>query len=237
MIRLQKKAKRIGILFVVLVLIVAICSSVWVFRQAKASKTYDEKVAAFSEENPKLEKGQIVFVGDSITAGYPLQLYYHNLNLKTYNRGISGDTTSWLLTRLQTSLIDIAPSKIVLMIGTNDINLGKSAEEIAQNYQSILDLIASALPDSDVWCVSVIPQNDQYSDQAQENNKRIQETNQKIENLAAIYGYQYVNLYDELTDKDGLLKRRYSTDGLHLNLWGYCVWTDVMKAHLHEEGK
>lgn len=230
--RLRKNAKRIGIIFLVLALVVVACISVFAIRKDKASKTYDEKVAAFSEENSKLKKGQIVFLGDSITAGYPLQLYYHNLNLKTYNRGISGDTTNWLLTRLQTSLIDIAPSKIVLMIGTNDINLGKSAEEIAQNYQSILHLISSELPDVEVFCVSVIPQNKKYSQTAQENNARIQETNREIESLASAYGYQYVNLYDKLTDKDGTLKRSYSTDGLHLNFWGYCVWTDVLKERL-----
>ena len=46
------------------------------------------------------------------------------------------------------------------------------------------------------------------------------------------YGYEYVNLYDELVDTDGLLKRGYSTDGLHLGRKGYEVWTRVMKPFL-----
>lgn len=230
--RLQKISKRIGIIVLVLVLAVVASIVVLALIKDKDSKTYDEKVAAFADENPSLEKGQIVFLGDSITAGYRLGYHYRGFDLEVYNRGISGDTTNWLLARLQISLIDIAPSKIVLMIGTNDINLGKSVEEIAQNYQSILQLISSTLPDAEVWCVSIIPQNNKYSAQAQENNERIQETNRQIEHLASAYDYQYVNLYDEMIDKDGLLKRSYSTDGLHLNFWGYCVWTDVLKERL-----
>ena len=167
-------------------------------------------------ENPALEQGQIVFIGDSITARYTLPNYYRNLDLKVYNRGISGDTTDWMLTRLQISLLDPAPSKIVLMIGTNDINYGKSAEEIAQSYENLLGLIASELPDTEVFCVSIIPQNKSFSKDAQQNNIRIQETNQEIERLASSHDYTYVPLYDKLTDKNGYLKRSCSPDGLHL---------------------
>lgn len=230
--RFRKKSKRIAIIILALLLVAATGIAVFELTKEKGTKTYDEKVAAFANENSSLEKGQIVFLGDSITAGYRLGVHYRNSDLETYNRGISGDTTDWLLTRLQTSLFDLAPSKIVLMIGTNDINLGKRPEEIAKNYESILNLIASELPDAEVWCVSIIPQNNKYSAQTQENNRRIQETNREIERVASTYGYQYVNLYDRLTDKEGFLRRGYSTDGLHLNFWGYCVWTDVMKEHL-----
>ena len=230
--RFRKKSKRIAVIVLALLLVVAAGIAVFELTKAKGVKTYDEKVAAFANENPSFEKGQIVFLGDSITAGYRLGVHYRNLDLKTYNRGISGDTTDWLLTRLQTSLLDIAPSKIVLMIGTNDINMGRSTEEIAQNYENILQLISSELPDAEVWCVSIIPQNNKYSAQAQKNNGCIQETNREIERLAGSYGYQYVNLYSRLTDKNGLLRCIYSTDGLHLGFLGYCVWTDVMKEHL-----
>ena len=230
--RFRKKSKRIAVIVLALLLIIAAGIFAFEMSKEKGAKTYDEKVAAFANENCLLEKGQIVFLGDSITAGYHLGVHYRNLNLETYNRGISGDTTDCLLMRLQTSLLDIAPSKIVLMIGTNDINMGRSAEEIAQNYGRILQLISSELPDAEVWCVSIIPQNNQYSAQAQKNNGCIQETNCEIECIAESYGYQYVNLYSRLTDKNGLLRRIYSTDGLHLGFLGYCVWTDVMKEHL-----
>lgn len=200
--------------------------------RSKRKMTYEEKVAAFVEQNSAFETGQTVFVGDSITEGYFLPLYYHNADFKVYNRGISGDTTGWLLARLQPSLLELAPSRIVLMIGTNDINMGKNEDEIAEAYATILKLIASNLPMAEVFCVSVIPQNTKFSQNAPQNNARIQKLNQKIEQLASHHNYTYINLYDKLTDKNGLLKRIYSPDGLHLGVLGYAVWTDAMKEYL-----
>ena len=213
-------------------LVVAAIIGIFIMKYAKRTVTYEEKLENFISENPSLEKNQIVFIGDSITAGYRLNRYYRNLNAETYNRGISGDTTDWMTARLQISLFDLAPSKIVLMIGTNDINGGKSADEIAANYENILCLIASNLPNTKVCCISIIPQNKEYSTEAPENNLRIQETNKKIELLSKSFGYEYVNLYDSLTDESGLLKRNCSSDGLHLNQKGYRIWTQAMKEFL-----
>ena len=228
------KNRKIMIIIIIALVILATCATliIWKWNLNNKSLTYEEKVEAFALENSKLTSGQIVFIGDSITAGYNLERNYSDLSLEVYNRGISGDTSDWMLTRMQVSVLDIKPSKIVLMIGTNDINGGKSPEEIAQNYENILSLIALNLPDTEVFCVSVIPQNTKFSKNAAENNLLIQKTNEKIRGLVQEYGYEYVNLYDELVDADGLLKRGYSTDGLHLGRKGYDVWTRVMKPFL-----
>lgn len=228
---MSNKHKVVAFVLVVLFLVLSIATASFIWN--KKSMTYDEKVAGFASENSKLEKGQIVFIGDSITAGYKLNLHYFDSTLKTYNRGISGDTTDWMLSRIQVSLLDLEPSKIVLMIGTNDINANKSAEEIALNYDAILALISSKLPDAEVICISIIPQNTTYSDDAEENNLRIRQTNEKIEALSSSYGYEYINLYDNLTDDAGLLKQGYSRDGLHLNFRGYIAWTKALKDRLY----
>lgn len=229
---LRKISKRTTLLLVAFFLTVTAIIGIFIMKYSKGTTTYEEKLENFISENSSFEKNQIVFIGDSITAGYRLNRYYPNLNLKTYNRGISGDTTDWLTTRLQISLFDLVPTQVILMIGTNDINGGKNAEEIASNYQHILSLIASNLPNTEVCCVSIIPQNKEYSQSASENNLRIKETNTKIEELARSFGYEYVNLFDRLIDENGFLKRNYSSDGLHLNQKGYRVWTEVMKEFL-----
>ncbi len=227
--RSRRISKRMTALLVSFFLAVAVIIGIFIMKYAKGTITYEEKLENFASENSSLEKNQIVFIGDSITAGYRLNRHYRDLKLKTYNRGLSGDTTDWLTTRLQISLFDLVPTQVVLMIGTNDINSGKSAEEIAANYEHILSLIASNLPNAKVCCISIIPQNTEYSQSASENNLRIKETNKKIEVIAQSFGYEYVNLFDRLTDENGLLKRKYSSDGLHLNSKGYRVWTEAMK--------
>ena len=83
-----------------------------------------------------------------------------------------------------------------------------------------------------MWCVSIIPQNTDHSEHAAGNNATICETNEKIKVLADSYGCEYVDLYPSLTDENGLLDGKYSSDGLHLNRKGYAVWTGVMKELL-----
>ena len=54
----------------------------------QANDYYNNKVMSFGVQNANLSKGQIVFVGDSITDLYPLDDYYADLDLACYNRGI-----------------------------------------------------------------------------------------------------------------------------------------------------
>lgn len=225
--------KRIIILTAVLLLAAVVLTAlIFFFVEKSKPQTYEEKVAAFVEKNPALKQGQIVFIGDSMTERYKLDRAYKDLDLEVYNRGISGDTATWLQARLGVSLFDLAPSKVVLMIGTNDINYGRSAEEIAGDYESILHLIRQNLPDAKIWCVSIVPQNTDYSEGAAQNNAQIREANEKIKALACSYGLEYVDLYSLLVDENGLLNGAYSTDGLHLNRRGYAVWTNALKERL-----
>jgi lysophospholipase L1-like esterase len=39
---------------------------------------------------------------------------------------------------------------------------------------------------------------------------------------------QYINIYDELIDKDGSLNLKYTTDGIHLNPEGYEIYLNFI---------
>ena len=228
----MKRTKIITVAIIFLLTVAILAHLIFALTARGRSRTYEEKVAAFAKENSALKRGQIVFIGDSMTARYKLNRHYNDLELAVYNRGISGDTATWLQARLQTSLLELAPSKIVLMIGTNDINYGKSAQEIANDYENILRLIRQDLPNAEIFCVSIIPQNTDYSQDALSNNTRICESNEKIKALANSYEFEYIDLYSLLVDEGGLLNGKYSADGLHLNNKGYAVWTGTIKERL-----
>ncbi len=200
-------------------------------------KYYDDKCSAFAMQNTNLSKGQIVFIGDSITDLCPLDDYYQDLPLACYNRGIGGDTTEGVLKRLQVSLFDIAPTKIVLMIGTNDVDGGKSEEYILSNYEKIICEIKKELPQVELYCMSIIPQNEvleSYSElDTQANNVKIISINQKIKVLAENSGATYVDLYPMLLGSEGNLNKAYSDDGLHLNANGFVVWSTLIKPYLY----
>lgn len=195
---------------------------------------YDQKVAAYSVENANFSKGQIVFIGDSITDLYHLNDYYNDLPLATYNRGIGGDTTQGVINRLKVSLYDIAPSEIVLMIGINDLNGGISSQTIINNYQTIINGIKTNLPDAKLFTMGIAPLaiSFNYGDILAKNNQIIA-INSEIKVLSEAKGYTHVNLYDSLKrDDENALKEEYTIDGIHLSEAGFAVWTNLLKPLL-----
>lgn len=198
---------------------------------------YNNKCYAFKVENLNLAKGQIVFIGDSITDFCPLDEYYSDLDKATYNRGIGGDTTDGVLKRLQLSLFDIAPSKIVLMIGINDINGGKSNEYVLRNYEKILQQIKDKLPSTEVYCMSILSLNIHITDTIpsyhfQEKIKQVKLINPQIQTLAENFGYTYLDLFSLTIDENDNLKAEYTDDCLHLNSAGFTVWASLIKPYL-----
>ena len=77
------------------------------------------------------DRGAVVFFGDSITQGWG-SLAKDFPNLKVANRGISGDTTRGLRTRLQGDVLDVQPKAVSMLIGTNDLDQGGEPEVVAK---------------------------------------------------------------------------------------------------------
>jgi acyl-CoA thioesterase-1 len=101
----------------------------------------------------------ILFLGDSITAGYGLdvsqaypeliqkKIQSHGWNFKTINAGQSGDTTAGGLARLDWLLrnrIDV----LVLELGANDGLRGLPVPQIRKNLQSIIDRTKAHYPEA-----------------------------------------------------------------------------------------
>ena len=202
--------------------------------QYNAQDYYDKKLVQFEMENANLAKNQIVFIGDSITDLYHLDDYYQDLPLKTYNRGIGGDVTGCLVNRLKTSLYDLQPSKVVLMIGINDINGGVSKETILENYQNILKGINTNLPTTKLFVMSILPINDLLSGavDVDKSNEMVIDINSKIKDRVVSYPYEYLDLFSLVKDENNKLKKEYSDDGIHLNDEGFKVWTNLVKPSL-----
>ena len=238
----KKDITYLSAISVLLIIIIALSVSLYWANVKKfswqANDYYNNKVMSFGVQNANLSKGQIVFVGDSITDLYPLDDYYADLDLACYNRGIGGDTTSGVINRLQVSIFDLEPSKIVLMIGTNDVNGGVAFDKIISNYRIILDEIKKNQPTVELYFVSVIPQNEVLRGSngfdVTKNNETIKNINKEIKNLCDEYGYTYVDMFLDLLDEEGYLHKDMSDDGLHLNSNGFEVWTLLLKPYLEK---
>lgn len=195
---------------------------------------FKARVEDFKVFNQFAEPGGTVFVGDSITQEFNLSEYFPNL--KTYNRGIGGDTTVGLLTRLEESVFALNPKQLVLQIGTNDFSvLQLEAPTTIHNLTQIVDRIHQRLPSLPIVLVSVYPLHEptlnlgRIDPKTFRKNARIQAINEGLNQIPNIH---YVNLYDALVDKDGQLNMRLSRDGLHLNAEGYKIVAKMLNSFL-----
>ena len=206
---------------------------------AEMQEYYDNKCQSFATQNANSARGQIVFVGDSITDLYILDDHYSDLPLACYNRGIGGDTTAGVLKRLDVSVLDLEPSIVVLMIGTNDINGGLSEKGILERYSRIIEKIRSALPDARLYCMSITPENaeiEKYTAiKLADTTAKILRINPELRRIAEEKGATYLDLFSLLADENGHLIREYSDDGLHLNYNGLSVWTELLKPYFLNE--
>ncbi|CAM1366939.1 GDSL-type esterase/lipase family protein [Tenacibaculum xiamenense] len=87
-----------------------------------------------------MTKKKIVCLGDSLTEGYGVDiskrwstLLSEDLNLEIINAGISGDTTSGMLSRFYETVARHKPNYVIIMGGTNDIWLNIPDNEIIGN--------------------------------------------------------------------------------------------------------
>jgi len=175
----------------------------------------------------KLEKGDIIFLGDSITEyGQWEELMAHP---KVKNRGIAGDT-SWGLMRRLDGITESQPSSIFLMIGVNDF-LFTNNREIIDNYHKIVQQIKTQAPECQLILQSILPINAQEKNTVFD-NKRILEVNQAIQSIAKSEGLVYLDIHQKLLDDDGQLAAKFTADGVHINGKAYSIWKSIVTPYI-----
>jgi lysophospholipase L1-like esterase len=155
--------------------------------------------------------GAVVFLGDSITQGWN-SLAKDFPNLHVANRGIGGDITSGVLYRLQTDVLSLNPSGIVLLIGTNDIGDGADPADVAANIRLILLAIKNFNPSLKVIVCNIMPTED-----GKPGVEKIKEANELVE--------QFVKTEPNFVMCD--------TFGIYLDGQGHQIAADFKPDHLH----
>jgi lysophospholipase L1-like esterase len=190
----------------------------------------DEKLKA-----QPAEQGRVVFLGDSITDGWKLNVSFPG---KPYvNRGISGQVTSQMLVRMYPDVIDLKPAAVALLAGTNDIarnNGPTTAAMIEENVMAITEL-AQAHGIKVVLC-SVTPIADYGRVKMSEGRPPadILKINAWMKAYAAKAGAIYCDYFSALADENGALKPNISMDGLHPNEAGYKLMAPVVQAAIDQ---
>ena len=132
------------------------------------------------------------------------------------------------------------PTKVFLLIGTNDIDLDKSDKYIINNIIKIINNIKKKRPKTKIYIESIYPVNNTNDSKINHatvgirNNKRIIKLNKKIKAYCDKNNYTYIDVYSNLVDKDGNLKIEYTEEGLHLTNLGYLKVTKILYPYLED---
>ena len=185
----------------------------------------------------QVEEGatSVVFLGDSLTEEGNWSAYFGKSTIK--NRGIGGDRTYNVLSRLD-GVIRLAPEKLFLMVGVNDLGEGRKIPEIVADYSKILERITKELPAAKVFVQSALPISTRRLDGAPDTitNARIMSLNQELKKLAQQYKMTYIDLYPLMLNQRGDLMDDATYDGLHLSAKGYKIWMGAVAQYVREGG-
>ncbi|WP_025724525.1 SGNH/GDSL hydrolase family protein [Acholeplasma granularum] len=179
---------------------------------------------------------KIVFMGDSITAGFKLLSNYENI----INMGVGGNKTTETIPLVKNLRLH-QPDIVVLMIGINDFLCNVRYFDhgytipFYKTYDALIDLISVNLPRTNLYLVSMLPMNSRSEGQlTKENvleyNKDIYFINKFIKHQAKAYKATYLDLYSKFI-VDGYLNPHYTIDGIHLSELGYETYLEFLKEN------
>ena len=197
-------------------------------------KKLEEKKKAIKKEN-------IVFLGDSITYQYDLDHFYPEV--PHVRSGVNGYCTDDIIDHMEDFVYIYNPTKVVLLIGTNDIRFKDyDNEELVSQIKKIVTLIKKNRKTAKIYVESIYPVNKESDDKkisqsmvGTRDNKRIIEVNKLLKEMCEEEEINYIDVYDELTDESGNLNIDYTIEGLHLSVKGYEVLTERLKKELEIE--
>lgn len=179
--------------------------------------------------------GGTVFYGDSITELCDLDKYYPEISVK-YNCGVAGITSKMLLNFVDEGVIKYQPSKVVIMIGTNDLGntVMESPRDIALNVKEMIEIIHYNCMDAKIYLVAAIPclesmHGYKASGSGIRSNDVLKMIYKEYKNVIPYDYVTFINPFMNLCNKNGQPIENYFVDGLHINDQGYQVYTSVIK--------
>ncbi len=208
----------------------------------------EKKHESFNEIS-KLGEAQLVFLGDSITAGWSGKgkAAWERVwaPMKAVNFGIGGDRTEHILWRLQNGNYDgLKPKLTVLMIGTNNTgHQGRSAIEhdgvvytspaahTASGVEAIIKKLQEKQPQMKILLLAIFPRGADNNDKYRQQNS---ETNALIAKLADGKKVHFLDINAAFLGADGTLSKEIMPDLLHPNEAGYEIWTKAIEGRVKE---
>lgn len=221
---MSSSAMRFSLQFLAALLIAAAA-----FAQSKANP-FEKDILAFEaadKTNPP-PKHAVLFIGSSsirmwktLSRDFP--------GYRVINRGFGGSQIADSIHFADRIVLPYQPDVIVFYAGGNDINAGKSAETVANDFKAFARIVREKLPATKLVYISVAPNPARWAqmDRVREANRLIRDYTAKDPSLS------FIDVHPHMLGDDGQPKPDiYLPDRLHMNEKGYEIWKRVVGDHL-----
>jgi lysophospholipase L1-like esterase len=191
---------------------------------------YREK---YRNENLSINKADIVIVGDSLVHmyHYPDNSVFNKQfpNTNIVGRGIGGDTTGLLLSRIYENVLVLKPQTIIIEIGGNDLIFGICLSTIEDNIRKIIQIIQEKSPGTRIIFLSIPPvENSTLNSISPVYNLFLRTLTEEYSNI------YYIELWKYMRQNDSpRLKPEYGFgDKIHLNQQAYQLWGEILRPYI-----
>lgn len=175
-----------------------------------------------------------VFLGDSITASWPQNMWDHFYGTRgALNLGVSGDGTQGLLWRIQRMPLGtkLNPKLFVVLIGTNNLWPQVNPANVVTGIAAVLAQLHAKVPGAKILLLNILPRGEAPSDHGRE---LARETNRLLAACAAP-GIALADPGPVLLDGHGMLSKDISFDTLHLTWLGYAMLGAALEPAMKRE--
>jgi|ERR1043166_5856528 lysophospholipase L1-like esterase len=208
----------------------AVVEQAAVVQTKPSSSSFEKEIAAFeaSDRTDPPPQNAILFIGSSsirmwksLAADFP--------DRKVINRGFGGSQIIDSAHYADRIVIPYHPKLIVFYAGGNDINAGKSAEQVFDEFKIFVARVRAALPEARIDYISSAPNPRRW-----EQVERVKKLNGLIADYCRMHrGMVFINVFPHMLGPDGQPKPDiFLDDRLHMNAKGYAIWREIVGPYL-----
>ncbi|MDO5402048.1 MAG: GDSL-type esterase/lipase family protein [Eubacteriales bacterium] len=156
----------------------------------------------------------VTFVGDAIISGFSYYGYIDEANVIT-DGSMTSDRAADYIGQIAAS----NPSKVVLMVGLNDLNYGtRGTDTIADYIADFVSQVKSSVPSAKIYVLSVLPVTAGFESGGSVSitQSGIDELNGKLSDRAAQKNYTFIDAAAAYKDGTGYMNTSYTGNGSNI---------------------
>jgi lysophospholipase L1-like esterase len=198
--------------------------------QTTNSRPFEAEILAFEamdKTNPP-PHGAILFTGSS-SIRFWTTLAQDFKSHKVINRGFGGSQMSDLVYYADRIVVPYQPVRIVLFAGSNDLDAGKTAEQVFADFKEFVQKVRGALPKVEIDYISITTSPLRWHEV-----ETVKKANGLISSWIVTQDHlTFINVFPATLGEDGRPKPElFRRDGLHMNAQGYAIWTSIIEPYL-----